>query len=137
MDEVATAFSEAADTFAGLLELPEVAARWYEPSTMEGFVVGAVVGHVNAAIAPLEWALDKPAPSDVKVIRLGRYYTGMKVPLPRRVTAKSAWRARKAIAFWTCARSSRSRSGWTTFSGRGSWSWSSMPTISPPASAWL
>ena len=82
MDEVTRAFLEAADTFAGLLELPEVAARWDEPSTMEGYVVGAIVGHVNTAIAPLESALERPVPSDLKVIRLGRYYTGMKIDSP-------------------------------------------------------
>jgi uncharacterized protein (TIGR03083 family) len=82
MDEVTRAFLEAADAFAGLLELPEVAARWDEPSTMDGYVVGAVVGHVNMAIRPLEAALEKPAPSDLKVIRLGRYYTGMKIDTP-------------------------------------------------------
>jgi hypothetical protein len=82
MDEVARAFLEAADIFAGLLELPEVGARWDEPSTMEGYVVGAVVGHVNTAIEPLESVLDRPASSDLKVIRLGRYYTGMKIESP-------------------------------------------------------
>jgi len=82
MDEVARAFLEAAETFTGLLELAEVAARWDEPSTMEGYSVGGVVGHVNAAIEPLESALDKPAPSDLKVIRLGRYYGGLKIETP-------------------------------------------------------
>jgi len=165
MDEVVRAFFEAAETFAGLHAVPEVAARWDEPSTMDGCVVGAVVGHVNAAIERLEAALDKPAPTDLKVIRLGRYYAGMKIETPddaqkpmhglvRDLSDKglgrglkrtqpasvhsssgwgSDWPARSVTGCWISARSSRSRSGWTTSSGPGSWSWSYTPTISPSA----
>jgi mycothiol maleylpyruvate isomerase-like protein len=82
MDEITLAFLEAADTFAGLLELPEVATRWDEASAIESYTVGALVGHVNVAMRPLETALDKPAPSDLKVIRLGRYYAGMRIDTP-------------------------------------------------------
>jgi hypothetical protein len=85
VDELSRAFVEAAQTFAGLLELPEVEAGWDQPSAMDGFVVGALVGHVNGAVAPLEWTLDKPPPTDLKVVRLGRYYAGMKIATPQDV----------------------------------------------------
>lgn len=82
MDDATSAFLEAARTFAELLQRDEVAARWDEPSTMEGYTVGDLAGHVTAATAPLESALDMPPPSDRKVIRLGRYYAGMRIGTP-------------------------------------------------------
>jgi uncharacterized protein (TIGR03083 family) len=79
VDDVLAAFLEAADGFSGLVGLPEVAARWNEPSAMEGYTVGAVVGHVRAAVGWLEPLLDRPAPSDLRPIGLGKYYAGMKI----------------------------------------------------------
>jgi uncharacterized protein (TIGR03083 family) len=82
MDDVTRAFFEAADTYSQLLDQPGVAAKWQEPSTMEGYTIGGVVGHVNAAVSWLEPLLDRDAPSDMRPIRLGGYYSGMKVVSP-------------------------------------------------------
>ena len=79
MDDVTRAFLEAADSFRELLQRREVADCWDEPSTMEGYTVGDLAGHVTVATAPLEWTLERPPPSDLKVIRPGRYYAGMRI----------------------------------------------------------
>lgn len=82
MDEVTKAFLDAGGVFAALLERDEVAARWDEPSTMKDYTVGDLAGHVTVATVPLESALERPPPADLKVIRLGRYYAGMRIAAP-------------------------------------------------------
>lgn len=79
MDELLAAFVEATDGFSRLLDLPELAARWDEASALEGYTVGAVVGHVRSAVGWLEPLLDSPPPSDLRPIGLGKYYAGMKI----------------------------------------------------------
>ena len=78
-DEVTHAFFAAAEAFDRLLEAPEITARWEEPSALDGYTVGAIVGHVNAALAWTEPMLDSPEPSDLRPIRLGNYYAGLKI----------------------------------------------------------
>lgn len=78
-DEVTHAFFAAAEAFDRLLEAPEVTARWEEPSALDGYTVGAIVGHVNAALAWTEPMLDTPEPSDLRPIRLGNYYADLKI----------------------------------------------------------
>lgn len=78
LDEVTRAFREAADAFGEVLDRPEVSKSWTEASAMDGYTVGAVVGHVNAAIGWLEALLDASPPADLRPMRLGSYYRGMK-----------------------------------------------------------
>lgn len=82
MDDVTAVFVEAAEAFAQLLDVPLLEARWDQPSALEGYTVGAVTGHVTAELTHLESLLDRTAPADLKVIRLGRYYAGMRIDGP-------------------------------------------------------
>lgn len=79
MEDVRSAFVEMAETFARLLERPEVATLREEPSVVEGYnAVGGVVGHVITAVERLEPLLDKPAPSGLRPTRLGTFYASIK-----------------------------------------------------------
>jgi uncharacterized protein (TIGR03083 family) len=66
LDDVAKAFREAAEAFAEIVDRPEVGKVWEQPSALEGFSVGAIVGHVNAAIGWLGPLLDAPAQPDLR-----------------------------------------------------------------------
>jgi hypothetical protein len=66
LDEVAGAFREAAEAFGEIVARPEVGKAWGEPSALEGYSVGAVVAHVNAAIGWLGPLLDAPAEPDLR-----------------------------------------------------------------------
>ncbi|MGH8992166.1 MAG: maleylpyruvate isomerase N-terminal domain-containing protein [Acidimicrobiia bacterium] len=79
MDVVIKAFAAAAGTFDGLLDAPEVTEAWEKPSALAGYTVGGIVGHVSVALAWTEPLLAAPEPSDLRPIRLGNYYTGLKI----------------------------------------------------------
>lgn len=79
VDDVREAFLDAAGTFDRLLDAPELASAWNKPSALAGYTAGAIVGHVHAALAWLEPLLDAAEPSDLRPIRLGNYYTGLKI----------------------------------------------------------
>jgi hypothetical protein len=66
LDDVAQAFREAAEAFAEIVAQPEVGKAWEQPSALEGYSVGAIVGHVNAAIGWLGPLLDAPAQPDLR-----------------------------------------------------------------------
>src|SRR2546421_3257837 len=66
LDEVVTAFREAAEAFGEIVARPEVGKAWEQPSALEGYSVGAVVTHVNAAIGWLGHLLDAPAEPDLR-----------------------------------------------------------------------
>jgi hypothetical protein len=66
LDDVAQAFREAAEAFAEIVDRPEVGKTWEQPSALEGYSVGAIVGHVNAAIGWLGPLLDAPAQPDLR-----------------------------------------------------------------------
>jgi mycothiol maleylpyruvate isomerase-like protein len=99
MDERAALF-EAAEAYASLLDDAGVAAKWDTDSALADYTVGMIVSHVTHAVGWLEPLLDTTDPGDRRPIRVGKYYTGMKVdpatPRPpmhdwvRDMSAKSA-----------------------------------------------
>jgi hypothetical protein len=66
LDEVAGAFREADEAFGEIVSRPEVGKAWDQPSALEGYSVGAIVAHVNAAIGWLGHLLDAPAEPDLR-----------------------------------------------------------------------
>ena len=84
LDDVAQAFREAADAFGEIVVRPEVGRFWDQPSALEGYSVGAIVGHVNAGIGWLGPLLDAPAQSDLRPSSrddLLRFFHGLKLDL--------------------------------------------------------
>jgi hypothetical protein len=67
--DAATAFREAAEAFGWIVARPEVGKAWEQPSALEGYSVGGLVGHVNAAIGWLGPLLDAPAQPDLRPTR--------------------------------------------------------------------
>ncbi|MCA1843903.1 MAG: maleylpyruvate isomerase N-terminal domain-containing protein [Actinobacteria bacterium] len=66
LDEVAEAFREASEAFEDLVARPEVGKAWDQPSALEGYSVGAIVAHVNAAIGWLGRLMDAPAQPNLR-----------------------------------------------------------------------
>ena len=66
LNDVAEAFREAAQAFGEVVTRPEVGKSWDQPSALEGYSVGAIVTHVNAAIGWLGRLLDAPAQPDLR-----------------------------------------------------------------------
>lgn len=56
------AFGQAAEATSTLLRSPAVAARWREPSALEGMTVGGITAHVHGALRRLDLALDEELP---------------------------------------------------------------------------
>lgn len=67
LDDVATAFREAAEAFGEIVARPEVGQAWEQPSALEGYSVGAIVGHVNAGIGWLGPLLEAPVQPDLRL----------------------------------------------------------------------
>ena len=65
LDDAAKAFREAAEAFGDIVDRPEVGQAWAQPSALEGYSVGGIVGHVNAAIGWLGPLLDAPVQPDL------------------------------------------------------------------------
>lgn len=66
LDDVTQAFQEAAEAFGEVVARPEVGKAWKQPSALEGYSVGAIVTHVNAACGWLGPLLDAPAQPDLR-----------------------------------------------------------------------
>ncbi|HEV3364831.1 MAG TPA: maleylpyruvate isomerase N-terminal domain-containing protein, partial [Acidimicrobiia bacterium] len=66
LDDLVQAFREAAEAFAEIVARPEVGRAWDQPSALEGYSIGAIVTHVNAAIGWLGRLLDAPAQTDLR-----------------------------------------------------------------------
>jgi hypothetical protein len=66
LDDVAEAFRDAAEAFGVLVARPEVGKLWEQPSALEGYSVGAIVTHVNAATGWLGRLMDAPAQPDLR-----------------------------------------------------------------------
>ena len=66
LDNAARAFREAAEAFGEIVARPEVGKAWEQPSALEGYSVGGIVAHVNAAIGWLGPLLDAPAQPDLR-----------------------------------------------------------------------
>ena len=66
LDDAAEAFRAAAEAFGEIVARPEVGKAWEQPSALEGYSVGAIVAHVNAAIGWLLPLLDAPPQPDLR-----------------------------------------------------------------------
>ena len=82
LDDVAQAFREAAEAFGEIVARPEVGKAWDQPSALEGYTVGAIVGHVNAGVGWLGPLLDAPAQPDLRPSTrddLLQFFHGLKI----------------------------------------------------------
>ena len=82
LDDVAQAFREATDAFGEIVARPDVGEAWEQPSALEGYSVGAVVTHVNAAVGWLGPLLEAPAQPDLRPSRrndLLLFFHGLKL----------------------------------------------------------
>jgi mycothiol maleylpyruvate isomerase-like protein len=66
-------YLEVAETAAGLLAAPEVAARWDEPSALAEFSVRGLAGHLAGQVFFIPQMLAQPVPAE-PVIPIGEYY---------------------------------------------------------------
>jgi hypothetical protein len=69
------AYLEAADSAVTLLRDPAVAARWADPSALEGFTVGGLAEHLAQQLFNVSRALAAPLPDDAERIVLLEHYT--------------------------------------------------------------
>lgn len=80
MDEIFSTFLEAAESVGDLLENPETAKRWDDPSALQGLSVGGLAAHLMQAVAYIHRLLDTPdEPSDAPIVGLGEYISSFKM----------------------------------------------------------
>src|SRR6185437_13862957 len=82
VNQTRTAFLDAAVVAAGLVALPEVAARWDEPGESRGMTVGAIAAHlVGSGIEMLVPILDGDDPAGPRTLDPSRYFSGQTLDL--------------------------------------------------------
>jgi mycothiol maleylpyruvate isomerase-like protein len=79
MDDSFSTFFEVADCVADLLEDPETAKRWEEPSALQGLSVGGLAAHLMMGVAYVHRLLDGPEGSAGPIVSVGEYVAGMKM----------------------------------------------------------
>ena len=82
LDDVTKGFREAAEAFGEIVSRPEVGKAWEQPSALEGYSVGAIVTHLNAALGWLGPLLDAPAQPNLRPSPRGellQFLHGLKV----------------------------------------------------------
>jgi hypothetical protein len=68
------AYLDAAETAAGLLAAPEVAAGWTAPSALSGFTVGGLANHLASQLWSVPPVLTNPVDPDLEVVTLLDHY---------------------------------------------------------------
>ena len=79
MDDIFRSFFEVADSVAELLEDPETANRWEDPSALQGLSVGGLAAHLMMGVAYIHRLLDGPDGSSVPVVSVGEYTASFKL----------------------------------------------------------
>jgi hypothetical protein len=69
------AYLDAADTAAGLLAAPAVAAEWTRPSALSGFTVGGLANHLASQLSSVPPVLAAEVPADLEVATLLEHYS--------------------------------------------------------------
>ncbi|MCA1843492.1 MAG: maleylpyruvate isomerase N-terminal domain-containing protein, partial [Actinobacteria bacterium] len=72
-------YFEAAECVADLLDDPETAKRWDDPSALEGLSVGGLAGHLTMGITSILRLLDGPEVADAPVVGVGQYAASFKM----------------------------------------------------------
>jgi mycothiol maleylpyruvate isomerase-like protein len=79
MDELINAFFEVAERVVDLLDDPETAKRWDEPSALEGLSVGGLAAHLTQGVTYIHRLLDGPDVADAPVVGLGQYVASFRM----------------------------------------------------------
>ena len=79
MNDLGRTFCEAGDGIAELIEHPETAGRWEEPSALQGMTVGGLAAHLLHGVRGIDRFLDGPEPSDAPVVGLGEFVACFKM----------------------------------------------------------
>jgi hypothetical protein len=79
MHDLIDTYFEVAECAADLLDDPETAKRWDEPSALEGLSVGGLVAHIAMGPRYILHLLDGPGVADAPVVGIGRYVAAFKM----------------------------------------------------------
>ena len=79
MEHLLGSFFEGADHVAELIDDPETATRWDDPSALEGLSVGGLVAHLVQGARYMDRLLDIPEAPDAPAVDLGEYVTSFKL----------------------------------------------------------
>ena len=74
--DVRTAFLAAASVAVDLIGRKDVGDRWNDPSTLEGYEIGPLAGHLARALLTVHWYLDMPQP-EPPTISAAEYFAGL------------------------------------------------------------
>ena len=79
MHDLIDTYFEVAECAADLLDDPETAKRWDEPSALEGLSVGGLVAHITMGSRYILHLLDGPEVADAPVVGIGHYVAAFKM----------------------------------------------------------
>jgi hypothetical protein len=79
MNDLGRTFCEAGECSAELIEHPETAGRWEEPSALQGMTVGGLAAHLLNGVRSIDRLLDGPEPADAPVVGLGEFVAYFKL----------------------------------------------------------
>ena len=79
MSDLGGIFSESGAGIAELIEHPETARRWEEPSALAGMTVGGLAAHLLHGVRSIDRLLDGAEPSDAPVVGAGEFMASFKM----------------------------------------------------------
>lgn len=79
MDDLIRTYFEVAECAADLLDDPETAKRWDEPSALDGLSVGGLVAHIAMGARYILHLLDGPEVADAPAVGIGPYVAAFKM----------------------------------------------------------
>ena len=79
MNDLTSTFFEAAECVADLLDDPETAKHWDDPSALEGLSIGGLAAHLTQGLTYIHRLLDGSDVGDAPVVGLGRYVASFKM----------------------------------------------------------
>lgn len=79
MNDLIRGYFEVAECVADLLDDPETAARWDDPSALKGLSVGGLSAHLTMGLSHILRLLDGPDVVDAPVVGIGEYIASFKM----------------------------------------------------------
>ena len=96
MGDIRAVYTAAAAVAVELIERPEIAARWENPSVLDGMTIGSLAAHLARSILQVGWFLDRDITNVAEPVSAVTYYARLAGTMSRSSVLNSGVEARSA-----------------------------------------